>query len=399
MDKRQGKIISANARRQAAFASRMRDSGKKRVAFWVTSEEEKSLRIVLGIEKPTIPAFPKLIGSEKQIDWAGDIRIERHRELSEFLDPKSPWPSLWSDHFSGISHYQGVSEEAARWRRAEIVNIARSIPSAHWWIETRQLGLRDFLLEAFDWVRVRKINMPTLDKLGEPENDKFMEGMIVPPNSHGAIAEIQEHQGRIRVRLSVFDEEAIDILKKHFFLWVDTRKIWERIVKWDPGRDLRQDRAVEIGVLFLQNGHAVFITDKRLRERVATGDYQPEVLRRIEVSKSERWGTRFRLLWTGEKDAVTLARLVTKIRGSKVYPDAAYLPSSKFEEVEDFVEAHGFTLTDGARELISQERRTKSLRMVGVDPGPASPPKEKQRIKTASGEIDASLLDDINDIA
>lgn len=110
-------------------------------------------------------------------------------------------------------------------------------------------------------------------------------------------------------------------------------------------------------------------------------------------------GERFRLLWTGEKDAVPLARLVTKIRGSKVYPDAAYLPSSKFEEVEDFVEAHGFTLTDGARELISQERRTKSLRMVGVDPGPASPPKEKQRIKTASGEIDASLLDDINDIA
>lgn len=395
---KQKKSISANARRQAVFASRMRESGKKRVSFWVTPEEETRLRKILnGNKEPEILELPELVGSEKQISWAIDIRWKRLRELSEFLDPKISWPGLWNDQFSGISHLQGrtISERDARIRRSEIVNAARSIWSAHWWIETRQLSTRDFLLEACDWARVRENAIPTINKMGEVENDKFMEGMIIPPNSHGAIAEIQENNGRILVRLSVFDEEVISILKKHSFHWEDKRGIWERIVKWDSGRDLRQDRAVEVGVCCLQSGHAVFIAEKALRERVAIGDYQPEVFRRIEVGKSERWGLRFRLVWSGEKDSSTLARLVTKIRGTKVYPDAAYAPSSRFEEVEDFAETHGFTLTDEAKGLISQERRAKSLRLVGVDPGLESPSKELRRIKTTMGEIDASLLDDL----
>ena len=119
------KSISANARRQAVFASRMRESGKKRVAFWVTPEEETRLRKFLnGDREPEIIDLPELTGSEKQIDWAIDIRLKRLRELSDFLDPKNSWASLWNNHFSGISIKQGrtISERDARTRRGEIVN-------------------------------------------------------------------------------------------------------------------------------------------------------------------------------------------------------------------------------------------------------------------------------------
>lgn len=193
---KQKKTISANARRQAAFASRMRESGRKRVAFWVTPEEETWLRDLLKRRKEAETEtceLPNLVGSGKQISWAIDIRLKRLQELSEFLDPKRSWPGSWNDQFSGISYLQSrtTSEQDARIRREEIVNAARSVCSAHWWIETRLLGTRDFLLEACDWIRIRKNALPALNKLGEPENDKFMEGMIVPSDSHGAIAEIQ----------------------------------------------------------------------------------------------------------------------------------------------------------------------------------------------------------------
>lgn len=400
MVEKQNKNVSANARRQAAFSSRMRKSGKKRVAFWVTPEEEIRLRNLLkGRTDPETETsgLPKLVGSEKQIDWANDIRSKRLRSLTVLLDPKNSWPSAWSDYFSGILPSQGrlISEENARTQRSEIINLVRSIPNAHWWIETRQLNTRDFLLEACDWIRVREYALPSLDRIGKPENDKFMEGMIIPPNPHGAIVEIQQNHNRIGIRLSVYDEKAIGILKKYCFHWEDKRGIWERTVdiKRDPQRDTQYDRAVEVGVRFLQSGHAVFIVEKSLREKVVIGDFQPEVFRRVETSKSEKYGMRFYFLYNGEKDAATLAHLLTKIRGSKAYPDAAYVPSSRFEEVEDFAEAHGFTLTEKARDLVSQERRTKSLRLVGVDPGQKSSPKEKRTLKTATGEIDAELLD------
>lgn len=39
--------VSANARRQSAFAERMRSSGRKRVQFWVTDEEARIVRDML----------------------------------------------------------------------------------------------------------------------------------------------------------------------------------------------------------------------------------------------------------------------------------------------------------------------------------------------------------------
>ena len=40
----QGKNISANARRQARYAERMRAKGLKKLTLWVTPEEEKFIR-------------------------------------------------------------------------------------------------------------------------------------------------------------------------------------------------------------------------------------------------------------------------------------------------------------------------------------------------------------------
>ena len=88
MPGKQKKVVIANARRQVSFASRMQKSGRKRVAFWVTPKEEIMLRDLMNGRKEAETErydLHKLVGSEKQIRWANDIRLKRLRELSEML--------------------------------------------------------------------------------------------------------------------------------------------------------------------------------------------------------------------------------------------------------------------------------------------------------------------------
>ena len=42
------KNMTANARRQARYAERMRAEGKKKLTLWVTPEEERKIRAILA---------------------------------------------------------------------------------------------------------------------------------------------------------------------------------------------------------------------------------------------------------------------------------------------------------------------------------------------------------------
>lgn len=76
--------MTTNAQRQAAFAERQRQAGKRRVAYWVDQEQEEAIKRLLetgsGLDKATVDM---IVGLEREAErWKAEAV-----RLREALDP------------------------------------------------------------------------------------------------------------------------------------------------------------------------------------------------------------------------------------------------------------------------------------------------------------------------
>lgn len=312
--------------------------------------------------------LPGLIGSLKQIEWAERIRASRIAYAELLIDD---------------SGFLGVTRQQAK---AHLIALS-GIAAAHWWIETRALTLKRFMLAAGDEGATRLHVTPR-------ESDHAAQAVLAastlaPIKVHGPVAEISLRTDKVRVVLIEFDQPTNAVLKRSGYRWDDPA--WTRQVLGGAAEDL----AIEIAVRLLAHGCPVRIFEEALRKRAGESDYMPEPARRVEVSSSEKYGTKFRLVWALDPDPRACKGLVARLSGAKVFDDAAYVSASHFEDIEDFAGRHGFTITQQAQMLIDDERR-KLSGAVKIKPNPKTAPglPAEPALAVATGEIDAALRDD-----
>jgi len=312
--------------------------------------------------------LPALLGSERQVAWATSIRDARMYQAALLVD---------------MGSVRGVSRQQAR-------EYLKSLPittSAHWWIETRNLPLKAFMLVASE----PRIHPPYVlpPAPAEAARSALAESTLAPAKVHGPVAEVSLAVAQVRVMLIEFDKDANSVLKRSGFRWDDPA--WVREVT----DDVAAHRAAEIAVRLLAHGCPVRIFDETLRQRATENDYEPEPPRRVEVSASENYARKFRLTWSLDKDARQCMWAARDLRGAKVFDDAAYVSASHFEDIEDFARRNGFAITPQAQALIDAERQ-KLLGAVQVKArpkaGPALPPKPV--LAPITGDIDADLRDE-----
>ncbi|OCX73331.1 hypothetical protein A6M27_19945 [Acidithiobacillus thiooxidans] len=308
-----------------------------------------------------------LTGSEKQISWATDIRASR------MLVAKS-----------GRVLFGALL--ASREQSEEFMICLQSIRRAHWWIETRTLGHGQFLLAALDeGFLVQHVTPP---KDNATAHAVLEEALLAPSRVRGPIAEVSLTTGKVRVVLIEFDEDTNTLLKRCGYRW--DAPAWTRPV----AEDVSEHRASEIAVRLLAHGCPVRIFDEALRQRTVENAYEPESPRRVEVSTSAKYSTKFHLVWTLDEKPVQCKKAAQQLRGAKVFDDGAYVTASHFEEILDFAGENGFTITPEAQSLIEVEKgklagsvkvAARPKAGAGIPPQPALAP--------ANGEIDADLLD------
>ncbi len=314
-------------------------------------------------------SLPALIGSDRQVEWATSIRASRLCHASLL--------------FGNTGSVRGVT-------RKQVLDYMRSLPSprtAHWWIETRHLPFKAFLLAASNLSIHPPYVMPPA--IPDVARAALAEATLAPPKVRGAAAEISLAVGHVRVVLSEFDQDVNKVLKRSGFRW--DAPAWVRGVV----DDVAAHRAVEIAVRLLAYGCPVRIFDEALRLRVVSNDYEPESPRRVEVSTGEKYARAFRLTWALDKHAQQCMWAARALHGAKVFDDAAYVSASHFEDIEDFARRNGFTITPQAQALIDAERqKLLGAAQVKARPkaGPALPPKPARA--PATGAIDDALRDD-----
>jgi hypothetical protein len=312
--------------------------------------------------------WPDLAGSDKQVAWASKIRASRIGDAE--LEATLFWKS-----------------SASRKQAEEFLEYLRSITRAHWWIETRTLGRSPFMLAALDeGIKARYVTPP---QSNEAAHAVLAEALLAPSKTRGPIAEVSLATGKVRVVLIEFDEDTNTLLKRCGYRWDDPA--WTR----QSTDDVAGHRAVEIAVRLLAHGCPVRIFNEALRQRIIENDYEPESPRRVEVSTSEKYSTKFHLVWALDAEPCECKRLAGQLRGAKVFVDGAYVGAGHFEDIQDFASQNSFAITPEAQSLIDAEKQKLSGAIkVAAHPKAVSGIPPKSALATANGEVDAELLDD-----
>lgn len=312
--------------------------------------------------------WPDLIGSDKQVAWASQIRASRIGDAG--FEATLSWKS-----------------SASRKQAEEFLEYLRSITRAHWWIETRTLGRSPFIQATFDeGIKARYVTPP---QRNEAAHAVLAEATLAPEKTRGPIAEISLAAGKVRVVLIEFDKDTNTLLKCSGYRWDDPA--WTRHV----ADDMAGHRAVEIAVRLLAHDCPVRIFDETLRQRVIENDYEPESPRRVEVSISEKYSTKFHLVWALDDKSIKCQKAARQLRGAKVFDDGAYVSASHYEDIQDFASQNGFAITQEAQSLIDVERGKLSGSVrVAAHPKAAAGIPAKPALAPANGKIDAELRDD-----
>lgn len=312
--------------------------------------------------------LPALTGSDKQVAWATEIRTARLNIATlDIAIPGEP--------------------PTSRAPQDEFLRCLQSIRRAHWWIETRTLGRDPFILAAFDeGIKARYVTPPDGNATAHAVLE---EALLAPTRTRGPIAEVSLTTGKVRVVLIEFDEDTNTLLKRCGYRW--DAPAWTRPV----AEDVSEHRAIEIAVRLLAHGCPVRIFDEALRQRAVENDYDPEPPRRVEVSTSAKYSTKFHLVWTLDEKPVQCKKAAQQLRGAKVFDDGAYVTASHFEEILDFAGENGFTITPEAQSLIDVEKgKLAGSVKVAARPKAAAVIPPQPALAPANGEIDADLLDD-----
>ncbi|MBQ7263650.1 MAG: helix-turn-helix domain-containing protein, partial [Synergistaceae bacterium] len=333
-------------------------------------------------------APPPLEGTEKQIDWAGKIR-------AAFLS--LPEPAGMERAGEGV--FGAVLAEAAR------------EASAAWWIEHRD-ALRPPFFHARALDRLAELfHVPYVWDAEDEEEWMRVARARVAKMSDAELLRLFLHvHGRGEGELAIFDadvqaridDEGSRTLRpsepKSDLLW-RIEEPGDRLVLFSPARDAgvaamvkrlgftwsegawrrkrpeKDDMAVEIAVRLLAMGLPVRVPRAELVPRVAAADYAPFMSKRIIASEDRE---KFEAVWAWEDG--NFYDVLKKIPGARWDSTRRRMtvPKDRWAEVEDFADAHGFTLSVSARQMAREAEAAMKAALV-VDPRPKGPEKKAEK--------------------
>lgn len=373
--------------------------GKKEKRDWIAEKKEyelcsecKKQEFLDKFEKEKLEAankakeleLPMLEGTEKQIAWAETIR----QKWIGFIENKIIYVA------KDIETYILEDEEKSyyNYKKADntelITLLVERFISAKYYIDNRD-NFNDVKKELYKL----KIKYKDIDKVKiEKEMEKIIENeLTIRPEIckyKESVKIITDKENMIiKVKFSKNDD-FYSIIKNEQYEW--NGSLWNRKIYWHSGNI--EDRAIELGNKFLNEGFAITMDSKELLDKAAKGEYEQEKMRIIFV----------------QKDSDKLA-IWNKERNDKIYKAAKTIKSSiwkspnilvkvnYYEEVLDFAELYNFEVRDSAKNMIKKYKEELSnIKTV-------SPTKIKkeilddnklEKILKSSDEILPDLIDD-----
>lgn len=328
--------------------------------------------------------LPVLTGSEKQVLWAEKIRRDQIDATRAKVDELIAKRAESSDEAARKNGFRDLADVKACILRAFEEMCGQA--SAHWWIENRSLRL----LETFISPRVRAILKERKEKA--PEVLEAAVEITLRPESPvtETVAEIITTETSVRVSFPEKRDDFREAIKGIGFHW--TGGCWQN--RHALLATTSRAKAAEAGAVLLAAGFVVRVPNPDVRADIVAGNVQHENTRVVSRRVGGDYNGWFALVWT-RKDGDFYDK-AKRLPGAKYSKPAVVVRSEHFEEVLDFAEIHGFSLSPGAKELVetAQAARANALRVTPVVQEHASANVERPKLDPAgAGEVEESLLD------
>lgn len=285
--------------------------------------------------------LPQLTGTEKQIPWAESIRQQLLADLDKFV-------------------YENVKEEHRNdpMVRAAMEHI-RNKTEARWWIDNRGAGAYEFrqlLDEAIKATKTEQAQAPA-----EMVSQAKAEATVRPESPKTeTVAEIRPLENAVEIDFPEKRDDFRELVKfKLGMCWNGT--CWRREIKAVNGTPA--DRTTEAGHKLLAAGFPIRIYDAEIRQRAIDGNYELEQTRWIYRRKDDakEYPGWFAIKWGRQEDFYDAAK---KIKGSRYKKPFVVVPPEQFEQVLDFAQMYGFSLSENAQALADEARQAKEAALV-----------------------------------
>lgn len=294
--------------------------------------------------------LPELEGSEKQIQWAEQIRKEI---LSKFDNAEKEHKGYGDNLIATAKVYEFLSGQtkSSFWidnRDSQTSNISRII---------RVFGSE--IIDNSEKELQKKLEQEKQQKEALLKKEADIEATIYPEGfKTNLITEIKIDNEEIKICYPEYNPGFVDIMRSLRLSW-DKNKYWTRKIPENSIRGKIEDRIAEIAYKLLSKKFPVRIYDEELRNRAISGDFKPEHARWILKRTEGKYINHFVIHYL-EGDYYGKAR---KISGSKYADKTVFIPLDSIDELIDFANMYDFKFSSGAKQLIEEAEKLKEKKI------------------------------------
>ncbi len=294
--------------------------------------------------------LPELRGTEKQNNWAVQIRQDKITAISAWIEECRP---------------NSKAKDIAL--AEDIMNYVLTIDKSRWWIDHRNCSVREIFFECRPLILERKKAMPTSEQVSEKKEAEKKDTVIVPENSQFGIVTIVITDNAVEVRYPK-DETFRAKVKEAGFCWDSDNYCWKKDLSFRTGSGI--DRAADIANKLLTAGFSVDCKNADVRQKAVDGTFEPECknwISRLANGEYANWLSISIPRRGSSSDAQELYDASRRIKGSRWFKGSTVVPASQYAAVEDFANIYGYKFSDGAIEQIKETRDAETIKITAPD--------------------------------
>lgn len=223
------------------------------------------------------------------------------------------------------------------------------------------------------------------DALTRAAIDTHGEHTVAPPTPISPLpVKLSINRQFVQARYPERHDAMISAVKPLGWQWNGIGKAWEFYTDAFTGPAV--DRLVEAACALLNKGFIVVVPGDDIAARVAAGSYTPRQERWITKTTTGEHAGWFGIRWGRDDDFYHAAR---RIHGAKYARPFVVAPPESYDEVLDFAQAYGFSVSEGAQKLASEAQQ----RAWAADVVQPPPLQRKDRVRTKRFEKPQPLPD------
>ncbi|WP_152997360.1 hypothetical protein [Methylobacterium sp. GXS13] len=339
------------------------------------------------VERDAAAGHPALEGSEKQIAWAATLRERTLKTLDPIVSDavKSAAGRLFytSGGVCGMQNMvlelavvvKAIGEPAVR----EAVEAIRAETDARFWIDGREEAPHQTISAVARRLADEARAMSPEGKAeAAAQQEAMAEATLRPPEPVSeTIAELSCRDGRLVARYDERTETFNTTVKGLGYVWDPAAVAWVRRHN-SLMMGTATDRLAETAHELIAAGIVVALYDPEARAKAIDRSYEPEHRRWVSLVPSGANEGKLRLTWGRDEDLYSAFR---SLPGATYRDKACLVPATSRDAVIDFVEAHGFRITPGAKKRMDEvmAQRQRGIVVDAVARPKAEPVKAKAR--------------------